>query len=137
MPIPAFDLGVIASIPARSAWDHEFTLYEPNATSTDAGFSAVLAAGDIARFRLFASDNVTPLITATDQTASANGTTVTINTRGTADTTPARVTVDFDDADLYIDPGNYLVILDIKDASDSSRWQPACYGTIRVIAGPA
>ncbi len=135
MPIPAFDLGVIASIPARSAWDHEFTLYEPNATSTDAGFSAVLAAGDIARFRLFASDDVTPLVTATDQTASANGTTVTINTRGTADTTPARVTVDFDDADLDLAVGPYLFLVDIKDVSDGGRWQPACYGQIRIISG--
>lgn len=137
MPIPQFDLGVIASIPARSAWDHEFTLYEPDATSTAVGFSAVMDTTDVARFRLFASDDAAALFTATNLAASANGTTVTINTRGVADTTPARITVDFDDADLDLAAGDYLFVVDIMDDSDGDRWQPACHGKIRVIAGPA
>lgn len=136
MAIPAFDLGIIASIPARSAWDHEFTLYEPGATSTDVGFSAVMDVTDVARFRLFSDDDTAALITATDQAASANGTTVTINTRGTADTTPARITVDFDNDDLDLSEGDYLFIVDIMDDSDSDRWQPACHGKIRIIASP-
>ena len=134
---PVFDLGLIAKIPAGSDWDLEFTLYEPGATSTAVGFSAVIAAADVVRFRLWQTDGSAALITATDLVASANGTTVTINTRGTTDTTPARVTVDLAAADTALTVGTYKFMVDVDDDSDSNRDQPACRGTIQITGAPA
>ena len=132
---PIFNLGLVAKIPAGSEWDQEFTLYEPNASSTDADYSAVLAAADVVRFRMWLEDATTVLVTATDQVASANGTTVTIETRGVADTTPARITVAFDGDDTDQTEGTYMFLVDVQDDSDSSRWQPACRGTIQITEG--
>lgn len=136
MAVPKYDLGLVARIPAGSDWDHEFTLYLPNSTSTDAANSAVIGASDVVRFRLWRNDGETPLVTCTDQTPSANGSTVTINTRGVASTTPARVTVDLGGADTDQTPGTYRILVDVQDVSDSSRWQPACIGTLEVLSGP-
>jgi len=134
---PSFNLGHVAAIPAGSDWDLEFTLYEPAATSTAADYAAVIAADDVVRFRLWSTDGNAALVSATDQAASTNGTTVTINARGTTDTTPARVTVDLIGADTDLSEGAYKFLVDVQDASDSDRWQPACRGTIRIEGAPA
>ena len=133
---PVFDLGTVAAIPARSDWDLRITCYVPTATSAAAANAAVLAVEDLARFRLFAEDDVEPLILATDEEASSGGTTVTIDTRGVAATTAAQVTVKLSAADTDLTNGSYLFLLDIYDDSDA-RWQPACRGVITIEAGPA
>ena len=133
---PVFDLGTVAAVPARSDWDLKITLYTPTATSAGAVYAAVLAVGDAVRFRLFDEDDTEPLILATDATASAGGTTVTIDERGVAATTAAQVTVKLSAADTDIDNGSYAFLLDAEDASDG-RWQPACRGVIVIDSGPA
>lgn len=132
---PAFDLGLVCTIPKGQEWDQEFTFYEPNATSTNVDYSAVVAAGDVIRFRLWQENATSTLITATSAAASANGTEVSVETRGTADTTPARVTVKFDGDDTDQTEGTYMFLIDVQDVSDSNRWQPACRGTIKIEEG--
>lgn len=134
---PVFDLGLIAKIPAGSDWDLEFKLYEPEAASLAATYSAVIAADDVVRFRLWSTDGSAALITATDAAASDNGTTVTIDSRGVLDTTPAQATVALAAADTAQDVGTYKFLVDVQDASDSDRWQPACRGTIQITGAPA
>jgi hypothetical protein len=134
---PIFDLGCVDRIPARSPWDMEFTMYEPDATSTDVGYSAVIAATDKVRFRLWSANDSTPLISAVDGTPSGGGTSVTIETRGTVNTTPARVTVKLSATDTDLALGSYGFLLDVMDDSDSDRYQPACRGTIKITSSPA
>lgn len=134
---PIFNLGEVAQVPSRSVWDLEFTLYEPGATSTAVTYSAVLAATDVVRFRLWSTDDTTALIAATDATPSAGGTTVTIETRGVENTTPARVTVKLSTTDTDRTNGSYHFLVDVMDDSDSDRYQPACRGTIKFTNAPA
>jgi len=143
MPTPKFDLGKapIATIPARSYWDEEFKLFVPTANGvadadTVAANYTQLAATDEVRFRLFDGDNTAALITVDDLNDSAKGTTLTINDRGDGSTVPARATVDFDNDDLDLAPKDYGFVLDVKDVSDSNRYQPACFGVIRIVASP-
>ena len=120
----------------------------PSGASTGTHEALELRDGDKTRYDgkgvLRAVDNVNKEIaasltgvSATDQAASTNGTTVTINTRGTTDTTPARVTVDLIGADTDLSEGTYKFLVDVQDHSDSDRWQPACRGTIRIEGAPA
>jgi hypothetical protein len=134
---PVFNLGEVAQIPARSPWDLQFTLYQPDAESTAATYSAVIAATDVVRFRLWTTNDTTPLITATDATPSGGGTSVTINTRGVSETTPARVTVKLSATDTDQAVGTYNFLVDVMDDSDSDRYQPACRGTIKLTNAPA
>ena len=133
MANPACDLGLIATLHAGVDWDHEFTLYLPEAPDDAAAQSAVLAAADVVRFRLWTVDATAAPLSFTDAAASSNGSTVTIETRGVASTTPARVTVDLVGADTDIAAGKWNWLLDVKDASDSNRWQPACHGQLKIL----
>lgn len=134
---PTYDLGLVARVPAGNAWDDEFTLYLPTAKTTAAANSAYLALDDVVRFRLYDADGTAALITATDQAASAGGTTVTIDDRGTASTTPAAVTVALSGTDTDQTPGVYRFILDVSDTSDSGRYHVACIGRYEILPGPA
>jgi len=143
MPTPKFDLGraAIATIPARCFWDEEFKLFTPDgngvvdADTVPANYTQ-LAATDEVRFRLFDGDDTVAIIVADDQNPSGNGTTVTIDDKGDGSTVPARVTVKFAATDLNIAPKDYGFVIDIKDVSDGNRYQPACFGTIRIVASP-
>lgn len=133
---PVFDLGTIASVPARSSWDLKATLYQPSATTNSVSYAAVLGADDIVRFRAWSDDGDTPIISATDAAASAGGTTVTIDTRGVVETTPASVTVRLSATDTDQSVANYRWMIDIQDSSDSDRWQPACRGILQITSAP-
>tara|TARA_B100001123_G_C15064217_1_gene928859 strand:+ start:293 stop:703 length:411 start_codon:yes stop_codon:yes gene_type:complete len=136
MSNPLFNLKQVAQIPYGSDWDLEFKFYKPDAANDDAANAIGIAAGDDVRFRLWKTDAAAADVTITESSNSPNGSTLTINEDGTTGTIPARVTVDLDGDDTKFS-GIYKFIVDVKDASDSNRYFPACYGTINFVGGPA
>ena len=137
MPTPKLDFGKtpVATFPRKSFWDERFDFFLPGSTTDAVANAAAIALTDEVRFRLFSGDNTSPLITMDDLNNSANGSSVTIDDRGTLLTTACQVTIKLDDDDTDLAPGDYNFIIDVKDVSDSNRYQVACFGFIRIVDG--
>ena len=138
MPTPKYDYGdsPIATMTRKAFWDEEFEFFLPGSTTNAVANASALAVTDEVRFRLFDGDNTTELFTITDLVNSTNGSSITIDDRGTLLTTPAKASIKIINLDTDLAPGDYRFIIDVKDVSDSDRYQTVSIGFIRIKPGP-
>ncbi len=123
MSDPSFNWGRITLERTRSS-EYEFEVYRGDDVALPIG------AGDVARFKISASQNGAPVLDIDSVAATANGSVCTISQY----TAPGQVQVKFDQADVALLTGDdYYAELNIVDVSDNNRIKTVCRGCIRVL----